>query len=200
MRPPASASFKFDENIVVGNVAFFGATSGKGYVNGLAGQRFAVRNSGATLVVEGVGTCGCEYMTGGCVLVLGEVGANFAAGMTGGVAYVYDEFGTLARRVNGDSVELKRPTDREFAQIRRLIEEHARATQSPRGIKMLYRFDDIAKHFVKVVPEAYERMQAVIEEAERAGFTHEQALERAFEQATGKGAGTTVGAGAKGAR
>ena len=200
VRPPASASFKFDENIVVGNVAFFGATSGKGYVNGLAGQRFAVRNSGATLVVEGVGTCGCEYMTGGCVLVLGEVGANFAAGMTGGVAYVYDEFGTLARRVNGDSVELKRPTDREFAQIRRLIEEHARATQSPRGIKMLYRFDDIAKHFVKVVPEAYERMQAVIEEAERAGFTHEQALERAFEQATGKGAGTTVGAGAKGAR
>ena len=200
VRPPASASFKFDENIVVGNVAFFGATSGKGYVNGLAGQRFAVRNSGATLVVEGVGTCGCEYMTGGCVLVLGEVGANFAAGMTGGVAYVYDEFGTLARRVNGDSVELKRPTDRELAQIRRLIEEHARATQSPRGIKMLYRFDDIAKHFVKVVPEAYERMQAVIEEAERAGFTHEQALERAFEQATGKSAGTTVGASAKGAR
>lgn len=200
VRPPASASFKFDENIVVGNVAFFGATSGRGYVNGLAGQRFAVRNSGATLVVEGVGTCGCEYMTGGCVLVLGEVGANFAAGMTGGVAFVYDEFGALARRVNTDSVELKKPTPGELAQIRRLIEEHTRATQSPRGIKMLYRFDDIAKHFVKVVPEAYERMQAVIERAEHAGLSHEQALERAFEQATGKSAGRAAGVSAKGAR
>ena len=200
VRPPASASFKFDENIVVGNVAFFGATSGRGYVNGLAGQRFAVRNTGATLVVEGVGTCGCEYMTGGCVLVLGEVGANFAAGMTGGVAFVYDEFGALARRVNTDSVELKKPTPGELTQIRRLIEEHTRTTQSPRGIKMLYRFDDIAKHFVKVVPEAYERMQAVIERAEHAGLSHEQALERAFEQATGKSAGRAAGVSAKGAR
>ena len=120
--------------------------------------------------------------------------------MTGGVAFVYDEFGALARRVNTDSVELKKPTPGELTQIRRLIEEHTRATQSPRGIKMLYRFDDIAKHFVKVVPEAYERMQAVIERAEHAGLSHEQALEREFEQAKGKSAGRDAGVSAKGAR
>ena len=145
MRPPEGANFKFDENIIVGNVAFFGATSGRGYVNGLAGQRFCVRNSAATVVVEGVGSCGCEYMTGGTVVVLGEVGANFAAGMTGGIAYVYDELGTLARRVNPDTVELKRPSAAELARIRELIEEHVRATQSPRGIRMLYQFDSCAR-------------------------------------------------------
>ena len=187
VRPPEGANFKFDENIIVGNVAFFGATSGRGYVNGLAGQRFCVRNSGATVVVEGVGSCGCEYMTGGTVVVLGEVGANFAAGMTGGIAYVYDELGTLARRVNPDTVELKRPSAAELARIRELIEEHVRATQSPRGIRMLYQFDSCARDFVKVVPEAYERATEVIEAAERAGLTHEQALERAYEAAQDPG-------------
>ncbi len=186
VRPPKTATYKFDENVIVGNVAFFGATSGRGYVNGLAGQRFAVRNSGATLVVEGVGSCGCEYMTGGVVLVLGEVGANFAAGMTGGVAYVYDELGTLAKRCNTDTVELKQPTPEELTEIRHLIETHAEATSSPRGIKLLYRFDDIAHHFVKVVPEAYERVVALIEEGEAAGLAHERAVTRAFEIVTGK--------------
>ena len=95
MRPNPHATYKFDENIIVGNVAFFGATSGRGFINGLAGQRFGVRNSGATVVVEGCGNHGCEYMTGGLALILGEVGQNFAAGMTGGVAYVFDQYGTL---------------------------------------------------------------------------------------------------------
>ena len=184
VRPSERASYKFDENIIVGNVAFMGATGGRGFVNGLAGQRFAVRNSGATLVAEGVGAHGCEYMTGGRVLVLGEVGPNFAAGMTGGTAFVYDEFGTLERRVNPGTVTLRRPTERELAEIRALIEEHVRTTQSPRGIKMLYRFDAIADDFVTVIPTEYERVMAIVAEAERTGATHDEALELAFERVT----------------
>ena len=158
--PPAAATYKFDENVIVGNVAFFGATGGRGFVNGLAGQRFGVRNSGATVVVEGVGNHGCEYMTGGLALILGEVGQNFAAGMTGGVAYVYDELGTLERRLNPGSVALRQPSEEELAQIRSLIEEHVRYTQSPRGIKLLYRFEALKRHFVKVIPVEYERVLA----------------------------------------
>ena len=117
--PPRTATYRPEENIVAGNVAFYGATGGRGFVNGLAGQRFAVRNSGATLVVEGVGNNGCEYMTGGTVLVLGEVGLNFAAGMSGGVAYVYDAEHTLAERCNRDMVDLKEPDRDELAQFAR---------------------------------------------------------------------------------
>ena len=185
VRPSEAASYKFDENIIVGNVAFMGATGGRGFVNGRAGQRFCVRNSGATVVVEGVGAHGCEYMTGGCALILGEVGPNFAAGMTGGIAYVYDEYRTLAGRCNLDTVALREPSPAELAQIRELIVAHVRATQSPLGIKMLYRFDAIAAHFVKVVPVEYERVMAIVEDAEREGATREEALETAFEVVTG---------------
>ncbi len=160
VRPADGATYKFDENVIVGNVAFYGATSGRGFVNGLAGQRFAVRNSGATVVVEGVGNHGCEYMTGGLVLVLGEVGQNFAAGMSGGVAYVYDRFGTLASRCNQEMVALRCPTEDELSQVRRLIEEHVARTQSPRGIRMLYRFAEESPRFVKVIPTEYERVLA----------------------------------------
>ena len=184
VRPNESATYKFDENIIVGNVAFFGATSGRGFINGLAAQRFAVRNSGATVVVEGCGNHGCEYMTGGCALVLGEVGQNFAAGMTGGVAYVFDEYGTLASRCNQESVELKAPTDAELEQIRALIEEHVRYTASPRGIKLLYRFAALSRHFVKVIPTEYERVLQIVADAERAGKTHARAEELAFEIVT----------------
>lgn len=184
VRPNESATYKFDENIIVGNVAFFGATSGRGFINGLAAQRFAVRNSGATVVVEGCGNHGCEYMTGGCALVLGEVGQNFAAGMTGGVAYVFDEYGTLASRCNQESVELKAPSDAELEQIRALIEEHMRYTASPRGIKLLYRFAALSRHFVKVIPTEYERVLQIVADAERAGKTHAQAEELAFEIVT----------------
>lgn len=179
--PPASATYRPEENIVVGNVAFYGATSGRGFVNGLAGQRFAVRNSGAVLVVEGVGNNGCEYMTGGTVLVLGEVGLNFAAGMSGGVAYVYDAERTLEERCNHDMVYLKWPDRDELAGVRALIEEHARRTGSPLGVKLLYRFEDIAGDFVKVIPCEYEQMMALTEKYERSGLTHDEAVERAFE-------------------
>ncbi len=182
VRPPENASYKFDENIIVGNVAFMGATGGRGFVNGRAGQRFCVRNSGATVVVEGVGAHGCEYMTGGMALILGEVGPNFAAGMTGGVAYIFDEYGTLAARVNRENVALRRPSEAELAEIRDLIDQHVHITQSPRGIKMLYRFERVADAFVKVVPRDYERVMQIVAAAEHAGATHDEALEQAFEQ------------------
>lgn len=185
VHPQNGATYKFDENIIVGNVAFYGATSGRGFVNGLAGQRFGVRNSGATIVAEGVGAHGCEYMTGGTALILGEVGPNFAAGMTGGVAFVYDEYGTLERNCNTELVKLEQPTDEEIKQIRTLIEEHVRYTASPRGIKLLYRFERAAKNFVKVIPADYERVMHIVADAEAAGATHEDALERAFEIVTG---------------
>jgi len=179
--PSRNATYRPEENIVVGNVAFYGATSGCGFVNGLAGQRFGVRNSGATLVVEGVGNNGCEYMTGGTVLVLGEVGLNFAAGMSGGVAYVYDAEHVLEDRCNHEMVYLKWPDREELAMIRALIEEHVRHTQSPLGVKLLYRFEDIAGDFVKVIPREYERVIALTDRYERSGLTHDEAVERAFE-------------------
>ena len=149
-------------------------------------QRFAVRNSGATVVVEGCGNHGCEYMTGGLALILGEVGQNFAAGMTGGVAYVFDQYGTLDARVNHESVELKAPTAGELAQIRELIQEHVDATQSPRGIKLLYSFETMSKHFVKVIPTEYERVLAIVAAGEAVGKTHAQAEELAFDIVTGR--------------
>ncbi|WP_296128772.1 glutamate synthase large subunit [uncultured Senegalimassilia sp.] len=184
VRPPETATYKFDENVVVGNVAFYGATSGKGFVNGLSGQRFAVRNSGATVVVEGVGNHGCEYMTGGVALILGEVGPNFAAGMSGGVAYVYDKFGTLAANCNLDMVRLCEPSADEIELIRGLIEEHAERTQSPRGIKLLYQFNTLKRHFVKVIPRDYERVMNVVAEAEAAGKSRTDALQIAFDAMT----------------
>ena len=189
VRPPEEATFKFDENVIIGNVAFFGATAGRGFVNGLAGQRFAVRNSGATVVVEGCGNHGCEYMTGGTALILGRVGQNFAAGMTGGVAYVFDEYGELPARCNRDTVELREPSAEELAQVRELIEEHVRYTASPRGIKLLYRFEALKKHFVKVIPTEYERVLEIVAEAEAAGKTHAEAEELAFETVTGRATG-----------
>ena len=138
-------------------------------MNGLAGQRFGVRNSGATIVVEGVGNHGCEYMTGGIALILGEVGLNFAAGMTGGIAYVFDEYGTLADRCNMGSVKFETPTSDELEFIHSLIEEHVDYTASPRGIKMLYRFDSMKKHFVKVIPVEYERVLQIVAAAEAEG-------------------------------
>lgn len=181
VRPPEAATYKFDENIIIGNVAFYGATSGKGFVNGLAGQRFAVRNSGATVVVEGCGNHGCEYMTGGLALILGEVGMNFAAGMSGGIAYVYDEFKTLAGKCNLDMVDLKRPTEDEIEQIHALVEEHALRTSSPRGIKMLYRFKAASKNFVKVIPRDYERVLAYAAEGQAQGMSRADALQYAFD-------------------
>ena len=179
--PSPKATYRPDENVSVGNVAFYGATSGKGFVNGLAGQRFAVRNSGATLVVEGVGNNGCEYMTGGKVLILGEVGLNFAAGMSGGIAYVYDEERTLHSRCNMEMVTIQEPDREELEYIHQLLEEHVRRTQSPRGIKMLYQFADHSKYFAKVIPTGYAHAMELTARAEADGASHEEAVEIAFE-------------------
>jgi glutamate synthase (ferredoxin) len=179
--PSPRASYKFDENVSIGNVAFYGATSGRGFINGLAGQRFGVRNSGATIVCEGVGNHGCEYMTGGEALILGEVGQNFAAGMSGGVAYVYDEFGTLEQRCNMDMVQIERPSDDEIEHVRELIREHVERTNSPRGIRLLYQFDAERSRFKKVIPVEYAQILALVREEESKGATHDDAVETAFE-------------------
>ena len=179
--PAPGSAYRPEENVVVGNVAFYGATAGRGFVNGLAGQRFAVRNSGATLVVEGCGNNGCEYMTGGRVIVLGEVGLNFAAGMSGGIAYVFDEEATLEARCNKDMVDLKAPDAEDLAFVHKTIEEHVNRTQSPLGVKMLYRFDAVKRHFVKVIPKEYERAMELTAQAEKKGASHADAVEQAFE-------------------
>ena len=184
VRPNAAATYKFNENMSVGNVAFYGATGGKGFINGLAGQRFCVRNSGAQVVVEGVGACGCEYMTGGEVVVLGEVGPNFAAGMSGGTAYVLDEFGTLDARVNHGLVDVLPLDERDLERVRGLVEEHVARTQSPLGIKLLYRWNHYKRQFKKVLPRDYARVVAMVASELEAGATREQAEEKAFDAIT----------------
>ncbi|UPV76237.1 glutamate synthase large subunit [Halorussus limi] len=160
---PESAAYDPAENVVVGNVALYGATDGEAYVNGVAGERFGVRNSGVKAVVEGVGDHGCEYMTGGVVAVLGETGRNFAAGMSGGVAYVLDESGDFAEKVNRGMVSVEDSlSERDENVLRRLVENHAAYTDSERAAELLADWDDALAAFVKVMPEAYER--AVTEE------------------------------------
>jgi glutamate synthase (NADPH/NADH) large chain len=160
---PSSAAYDPAENVVVGNVALYGATGGEVYVNGMAGERFAVRNSGVKAVVESVGDHGCEYMTGGVVAVLGDTGKNFAAGMSGGVAYVLDEHSDFEERVNRGMVGLDNSlSDRDERVLRRLVENHAAYTDSERAAELLANWESALSQFVKVMPEAYER--AVTEE------------------------------------
>ncbi|HYD53033.1 MAG TPA: hypothetical protein VEA99_10410, partial [Gemmatimonadaceae bacterium] len=157
-KPPAVASYTPEDNILVGNVVLYGATDGRAFIRGLAGERFAVRNSGATAVVEGVGDHGCEYMTGGTVVVLGRTGRNFAAGMSGGLAFVYDELGEFAARCNVDMAELSAVTDAATtALLRQLVTRHARFTHSPRARHLLNHWDQLARRFVAVVPVEYRR-------------------------------------------
>jgi glutamate synthase domain-containing protein 3 len=164
VRPPKGASFRADENILIGNVAMYGATSGKAFFNGRAGERFCVRNSGATAVVEGVGDHGCEYMTGGRVVVLGTTGRNFAAGMSGGYAYVLDEAGDFEKRCNLGMVELEALSSEDAAIVAALIAEHAERTSSPKAADLLARWERTLVKFVKVVPTEYRR---VLEELQR---------------------------------
>ena len=183
--PPKNARFAADENIVVGNVALYGATSGQAYVCGQAGERFAVRNSGAVAVVEGVGDHGCEYMTGGCVAVLGRTGRNFAAGMSGGVAYVLDENHDLYLRVNKQLVdveELCSGHDRET--LRAMIEEHVRQTGSEKGRRILENFDASADKFKKIIPRDYRRMLSAIARCEAQGMSRDEAELEAFRETT----------------
>ncbi|HXW99926.1 MAG TPA: hypothetical protein VEJ00_01840, partial [Candidatus Acidoferrales bacterium] len=161
--PPQSSTFAPEENIIIGNVALYGATSGEAFFNGVAGERFAVRNSGATAVVEGVGDHGCEYMTNGLVVVLGSCGRNFAAGMSGGIAYVFDERGGFTeKRCNLESVDLEPLLDdRDMQIVRDLVARHAELTRSPRAKFVLDNWDGVLPRFIKVFPHEYKRVQGI---------------------------------------
>ena len=181
VRPPENVTYKPEENIITGNVALYGATSGKVFVSGVAGERFCVRNSGATAVVEGVGDHGCEYMTGGTVVVLGQTGKNFAAGMTGGIAYVLDENWDFYQRVNKETVSLE-PVEHKYdvATLKELIREHVEETGSPRGKEILDNFSEFLPKFKKVLPYDYDRMLRVIASMEERGLDGDQAQIEAF--------------------
>ena len=159
VRPPADAGYVPEQNVIIGNTVLYGATSGRAFFRGLAGERFAVRNSGACAVVEGVGDHGCEYMTGGRVVVLGPTGRNFAAGMSGGVAYVYDEVGDFGqRRCNRTSVSFEELGDDDAAELRALVLEHAQCTRSSVAERLLSDWDESLERFVKVMPDDYRRV------------------------------------------
>jgi glutamate synthase domain-containing protein 3 len=159
--PPAASTFKSEENIIIGNVGFYGATSGEGFVRGVAGERFCVRNSGATVVVEGVGDHGCEYMTGGTVIVLGKTGRNFAAGMSGGVAYVLDVDGSFARRCNREMVDLETLVDSaEIDFLQDTIMKHVSLTGSGYAEQLLADWASLQRQIVKVMPREYKRALA----------------------------------------
>jgi glutamate synthase (ferredoxin) len=157
--PPRASTFAAEENVIIGNVALYGATSGEAYIRGVAGERFAVRNSGADAVVEGVGDHGCEYMTGGRVLVLGRTGRNFAAGMSGGIAYVVDDDGLFARRCNRGMVDIESlEEDEDIDFVRSMIGRHAEITGSARAAYLLTVWSSTAARIIKVVPRDYKRI------------------------------------------
>ncbi|MBR2279815.1 MAG: glutamate synthase large subunit [Ruminococcus sp.] len=179
--PPKKSTFKAEENIIVGNVALYGATSGKAFINGVAGERFCVRNSGATAVVEGVGDHGCEYMTGGCVVVLGRTGKNFAAGMSGGIAYVFDEHHHLYRRLNKELVECTELSEKvDIERVKALVEEHVKATGSEKGKRIIADFENCLPLFKKIIPRDYKRIVEEIAANEAKGLDLEQAKIEAF--------------------
>ncbi|NCQ91541.1 MAG: glutamate synthase large subunit [Microcystis aeruginosa LG13-03] len=179
--PPKGSTFVAEENIIIGNVALYGATSGEVYISGVAGERFGVRNSGVTTVVESVGDHACEYMTGGKVVVLGPTGRNFAAGMSGGVAYVLDESGDFATRCNTQMVALEALEGEEIDDLRELIQRHADYTQSQKAAMVLANWSEMLPKFVKVMPKDYKRMLQCIKEALDSGLTGDSALDAAFE-------------------
>ena len=181
--PPKGSRFKAEENIIVGNVALYGATSGKAFINGVAGERFCVRNSGAAAVVEGVGEHGCEYMTGGIVVILGSTGKNFAAGMSGGVAYVLDENHQLYTKLNKELVECGEVTAlRDIEQLRSLISEHVSATGSEKGAEILNNFEEYLPKFKKIIPHDYKTITEAIERNETLGMDAEKSKIEAFYQ------------------
>ncbi|MBD9088346.1 MAG: glutamate synthase subunit alpha, partial [Lachnospira sp.] len=183
--PPTGCTYKEDENIIIGNVALYGATSGKAFINGVAGERFCVRNSGATAVVEGCGDHGCEYMTGGRVVVLGRTGKNFAAGMSGGIAYVLDEDTSLYRRMNKQLVSIEPVTDKyDVLELKDLITEHVAYTNSKKGKEVLDNFGEYLPKFKRIIPHDYKKMLNTIVQMEEKGLSSEQAQIEAFYAAT----------------
>jgi glutamate synthase (ferredoxin) len=179
--PPKSSTFAPEENIIIGNVAFYGATSGEAYIRGIAGERFCVRNSGAMAVVEGVGDHGCEYMTGGRVTVLGKTGKNFAAGMSGGIAYVLDEASDLYKKLNKGMVSFEAVTEKyDVAELKDMITEHVKYTNSSKGKEILDNFKEYLPKFKKIIPHDYRRMLQTIVQMEEKGLSSEQAQIEAF--------------------
>jgi len=179
--PPEGSTFAPEENIIVGNVAFYGATNGEAYIRGMAGERFCVRNSGARAVVEGVGDHGCEYMTGGRVVVIGATGRNFAAGMSGGIAYVLDEDGGFKNRCNLETVTLERLDERDLQEVEEMLKRHAIYTHSGRAWQLLALWTETAAKFVKVMPKDYRRMLEALQRAESKGLVGDEAIMAAFE-------------------
>jgi glutamate synthase (ferredoxin) len=180
--PPKEAGFVAEENVVVGNVAFYGATSGEAFIRGIAGERFCVRNSGVDAVVEGVGDHGCEYMTGGRVVVLGPTGRNFAAGMSGGVAYVLDGDGAFASRCNKQMIALGAPQQEELASVKRMIERHAQLTGSALARRLLERWVETAARLLRVMPNDYRRMLDAQARMRAKGLSPDEAEMAAFEE------------------
>jgi glutamate synthase domain-containing protein 2/glutamate synthase domain-containing protein 1/glutamate synthase domain-containing protein 3 len=183
VRPPAGSTFVPEENIITGNVALYGATSGEAYIRGMAGERFCVRNSGANAVVEAVGDHGCEYMTGGRVVVLGPAGRNFGAGMSGGIAYVLDEHGDFPRNVNKQMVDIERLEEaEEIAEVRALIEKHFKYTGSTRAKYVLDAWETLVPKFAKIMPRDYKRAVACLKRAHDQGLSGDEAVMVAFEE------------------
>ena len=179
--PPRSVKYKHEDNIIIGNVALYGATSGKAFINGVAGERFAVRNSGATAVVEGVGDHGCEYMTGGKVVVLGTTGKNFAAGMSGGIAYVLDMGNDLYKRLNKEMISIEAVTDKyEVSELKQLIMDHVNYTNSEIGKRILEDFEGYLPKFKKIIQKDYKKMMNMIVAFEEKGLSREKAAIEAF--------------------
>ena len=179
--PPKGSKYRADENIIIGNVALYGATSGKAYINGVAGERFCVRNSGAAAVVEGVGDHGCEYMTGGRVVVLGKTGKNFAAGMSGGIAYVLDEENDLYRKVNKQMVSIDKLMNKyDVLELKEMVKDHVAYTNSAKGKEILENFSEYLPKFKKIIPHDYARMLKAIVQMEEKGLSSEQAQIEAF--------------------
>jgi glutamate synthase (ferredoxin) len=181
--PPRCATFVPEENVIIGNVAFYGGTSGEAYINGVAGERFCVRNSGVCAVVEAVGDHGCEYMTGGRVVVLGRTGRNFAAGMSGGIVYVLDEEGTFDRRCSAEMIQLTRVEDAEEIEwLKSAVFRHAEYTGSTRATQILLSWEEFVIKFVRVIPDEYKRVIEAQQRLTRTGLTAEEAEMAAFDQ------------------
>ena len=185
--PPKNAAFNPSENVITGNVAFYGAIRGESYIRGIAGERFCVRNSGATAVVEGIGDHGCEYMTGGRVVVLGGIGRNFAAGMSGGVAYVYDLFDNIRENCNAEMVEVSVVSDEDdIKELHSMIEKHYKNTKSDIAKKVLDGWDNEITKFKKVIPTDYKKVMTILKEEDKKGTDKEEALLIAFESVAHK--------------
>ena len=187
VKAPENRTYKPEENIIVGNVALFGATSGEAFINGIAGERFCVRNSGAVAVAEGCGDHGLEYMTGGTVIILGETGRNLAAGMSGGTAYILDKNHELYKKLNKQLVTMSEISDEHDIQVvRSLVEKHVKETGSELGERIIKDFDKYIPHFKKIIPNDYQNMLSHISRAEERGLDHEDAVLEAFYETTGQ--------------